>query len=270
MSHPHFVNGRISPPTGEPPGFNLAAGYLPGLSVVHKFGHNHAVTTTLAPVCSGGIWRTPQVSGATTLRIKAGGDALDTAAGSGAREITIYGLDATGVEISDTIITAGASASASTSASFLRVLRAFVTASGTYASATAASHVGPIVVEDTAGTEDWFTIPIEHVPHGQSQIGAYTVPLGKRAFISHIGVEVETNKFIDVQFLKRENILQTAAPYSAMRVIHELVGVTASVRSDFHEPFDSLPPLTDIGFMGVVASGTASASVHFGIILEDV
>jgi hypothetical protein len=84
-------------------------GNVTGHSIIHKFGHNTAIPTTYTPVTSIGSYPTPQVSGATTLRIKAGGDANDTAAGTGAREITLIGVDETGAEVTETLATAGAS-----------------------------------------------------------------------------------------------------------------------------------------------------------------
>ena len=48
--------------------------------IENKFGDNTAVGTSYVPITGNGIYRTPQVSGATTLRVKAGGDANDTAA----------------------------------------------------------------------------------------------------------------------------------------------------------------------------------------------
>ena len=66
---------------------NVQRGNVPGASVVHKFGRNAAVTT-MAPIAFGGVYQTPQPASATTLRVKAG-NTNDTAAGSGAREITI-------------------------------------------------------------------------------------------------------------------------------------------------------------------------------------
>ena len=98
-----------------PPGFNIASGRIPGLSVVHKFGRA-SVGTTYSPVTFGGVYNTPQVAGATTLRVKAG-DANDTAAGTGAREVTLIGLDETGAEVTEAVATAGAAASATTTAS---------------------------------------------------------------------------------------------------------------------------------------------------------
>ncbi len=187
-----------------------------GAEVVQKFGRA-TVGTTPVPIAFGNVWQTPQVSGATPLRIKAGGNAADTAAGAGARAITLQGLDASGNEISETIVTAGASASSATSASFLRLYRAWVSSSGTYGNQYSGSHVGDIVVEDSAGAADWATIDSNGFPKSQTEIGVYTVPAGKVAFILETNIQVATNKVVSVTRYERSNILETAAPYTAVR-----------------------------------------------------
>ena len=62
--------------------------------LVHKFGRNAAITS-IAPVCLGGVYQTPQVASATTLRVKAGNIADDEGQ-AGARTITLEGMDTHG------------------------------------------------------------------------------------------------------------------------------------------------------------------------------
>lgn len=260
-----FTTNEVDP---YPPFYlGVSQGTQTGYSVVHKFGRNAEVGTTFVPVCNGGVYQTPQVASATTLRIKAGGDAGDAAAGAGARSVTLEGLDETGAEVSETVATAGASASDFTTTTFLRLFRVYVATSGTYATSTAASHVEDIVIED--GTNDWATITSTGFPRGQSQIGVYSVPLGKRAFIEQVEVSTESTKVVDLNFYARENILETDPPYTAMRLKRELVGIEGNSQSLFLIPKGPYPALTDIGFMARVANSTADVSVDFTILLED-
>ena len=106
-----------------PSGMDIARGLVPGCRSFFRFGRNTAIGATYTPVTRSGHYRTPQAGSATTLRVKAGGNANDTAAGSGARQITLVGLDATGNVITETLATAGASASAATTKS-LKLLQA--------------------------------------------------------------------------------------------------------------------------------------------------
>ena len=255
--------------TDTPYGVRAVAGDVSGVKIIHKYGHNHGLGTTFVPVCAGGIWQTPQVSGATALRIKSGGDEADDAAGAGAREITVSGLDATGVEISETIVTNGITESAATSLEFLRLFTIKVTASGTYGNATSPSHVGAITIENASGGIIWGIVPANDFPHSRSQIGVYTVPLDKRAFITQISYDVDTSKTVDLRLLKRENILDIAPPYSAVETIREMIGVSGSETIEFKETLGPFPALTDIGFMGQGPQSPA-ASVDFIIRLEDV
>jgi len=249
-----------------PAGLKLARNVQAGHSVVHKFGRNSAVGTTYVPICGGGRLRTPQVAAATALRVKAG-NAADTALGAGARSITLQGIDQTGAVVTETLATAGASASAATSATFIRLLRVFVATSGTYATAVTGSHVGDITIENAAGTEDWAVIDATDTARSQSQIGFYTVPLGYRAFIYNICMTAESTRLINLNFFTRSGILETAAPYSARRLQAEFVGLTDDFSQRFDAPKGPYPELTDIGFMAVVSTGSADVSIDFEIVL---
>lgn len=246
---------------------NLTRGGADGSSSIHKFGYNPAVGTSFVPVSVGGIYATPQVSGATTLRIKAGGNALDDASGSGARKIRLQGLNQDGALITEDIATNGISASAATNQSFIRLFRAFVLESGTYANASAGSHAADITVEASGGTQDWAVLSVNSFPMSQSEIAAYSVPKGFQAFVWSLDIEVDSNKSADVIFFKRESILDAAAPYQAMRVQERFDAVTADIHQSFMLPY-KFDELTDFGFMAKTSSGTAAVSVEFLIELR--
>lgn len=250
-------------------GTDVGAGLNTDRSVVNKFGLAFSLTTSYTPVSIGRVYQTPQVASATTLRIKSGGNANDTAAGSGAREVTLEGVDETGAFVTEALATAGASASSATTATFLRLFRAYVSSSGTYASAAAGSHSAAITIENGSGGTDWATIDATSFPKGQSQIGVYTVPLGKVGYLReyHLNVTTSGAKTVDFIMFQRQNILETSAPYSGMRAIHELIGVGDTVDFEYKIPV-KLPALTDFGFMAKGAS-TPDASVEFTIELVD-
>lgn len=249
---------------------DVVSGNAPsGAEVIHKFGRNEAVGTTYAPVAFDGIYRTPQAAGATTLRIKAGGNAGDTAAGAGAQEVTIEGINASGQRISETLATAGASASSSTSQSFMRVFRAYVSASGTYGTISAGSHVAEIAIENTAGTEDWAILALNTYPRAQTEIAAYTIPEGKTGYIMSMHYTVDTTKTTSLLLLHRENILDTAAPYSAVREILSLTGIAASGTYDYEIPLGPFEEFTDIFAMAAVSATTSEISMTFELLLKD-
>jgi len=252
------------------PWLDVARGLQTGISDVLKFGRNAAVGTSFSPISVGGIYNTPQSGSATTLRIKAGGNANDTAAGTGAREVTLQGLDENFEEVTETLATAGASASSATTTTFTRLFRAWVSASGTYATATAGSHAASITIENGSGGTNWLTIDSAvGFPVGQSEVGAYSVASGKTAYVKLRHASADSTKKFDLIFFHRGNIDETSAPYTAMRAKSVLVGIdggTLGQYADSEIPFGPFPGPCDLGFMGKVDSGSAEMSVEFEII----
>jgi hypothetical protein len=248
-----------------PSGLDISRGNVQGVRVIHRFGRNPAIGSIFTPVTRTGFYRTPQVSGATALRIKAGGNAADTANGLGGRAVTLTGIDPTGELISETIATAGALASAPTTKTFIRILSAVVTASGSYATQTTPSHVGTITIENAAGTQDWAQISDGSFPRGSSEIGVYTVPKGRSAYVQAIRLESEADKKANIILFQRSNILQTAPPYSGMSLIAEFPQVSGDVAVDYDPPL-AFPQLTDFGFMASVSASTVDVTVSFDVI----
>lgn len=252
----------------ESEGLYIAAGDIAGSVIENRLGNNPSVGTSFVPVTVGGIWRTPQSADATALRVKAGGDVDDAATGSGAREVTFVGLDETGALVTEAIATNGVSESNSTSITFMRLISVYVSAAGTYAtlSAGGGSHAGTIVIENSAGDEEWATINLNGYPAGQTKIVDYCVPLGKTAYVYGITITTESNKPIDCMMWERNNVMQTSAPFSAIRQRQRFGGIEGVVSQPFQLPmkFDAL---TDFGFCAKVAAGSADVTVSTQILL---
>ena len=248
-----------------PSGLDISRGLASGCRVVHCFGRNTSIGATFTPITRSGFYRTPQVSGATSLRVKAGGNANDTASGSGARAITIVGLDATGELISETIATAGASASQPTSKTFIRLLDAFVAASGTYATQSSPSHSGNITIENGSGGTDWALISDGSFPRGDTEIGVYTIPKGRSGYVHHIRLSADVEKKSNIIFFKRSGILETQSPYSAMILITEYPNVSGTQLLEFDPPL-FFPELTDLGFMAKIDASTVDVTVSFDVV----
>jgi len=189
----------------------IRKGNIPGHSIVHKFGRNDAIPNgTWAFITN--LGQTGHVlSAATTVRVKAGNAADDTA-GAGAREVTVQGIVATTfLEEEEAITTAGVSASTATSKSFWRIHRSWVSAAGTYGDANTAA----VVIENGAGGTDIHTIAIEE---GQSQDAVWTVPLGFKGYLLGVYVTVDANKSADVRVFTRADIDVTSAPVKSKRL----------------------------------------------------
>jgi hypothetical protein len=252
-------------------GVALANGEVPNnATIVKKYGRNPTVGTTFQPITVDSVYQTPQVTGITTLRIKAGGNVNDIAGGTGARELTLEGLDVLGNEITDTIALNGADASVSTTKQFLRLFRAYVSASGTYATSLVGSHAGNITIENSAGTADWGSISASPFVKSQTEIACYTVPRGKKAFVKSLDFSGDTvNKIIELNFTARENILETSAPYTAARVFLTSSNINNQLNKEFEIAYGPFPALTDIMLLAKIDSNTAEIHANFDIVVMD-
>jgi len=246
-------------------GVQVSRGNILNAEVTHIFGLAN-VATTFAPISDGLNYRTPQVGSATALRIKAGGNAADTAAGAGARSVRLTGLNASGNVVTETLATAGASASAASSAQFIRLFKAEVVDSGTYGTQAAGSHVGNIVIENAAGGTNWATIPVNGFATSTTSIGSYTIPKNHTGFVEGISIAVEGAKLVDVLMLKRGGVLDTAAPYEPIQRVQEWIGIENTLVDDFKMPL-MFEELTDIGMLGKVSNGTGYITVQMDILL---
>ncbi len=237
-------------------------GKIPGYSCVHKFGRNDAVPNgSWAFVNLLGFTAWP-LSAATTVRIKAGGNAADTAVGAGAREITVQGIDSSFNETSETIATAGASASSATTASFWRVHRAWVSSVGTYG----AGNTGDIIVENSVGGTDLIKIATEE---GQTQFAAWTVPIGKTAYLLSAHITVDLLKSANIRMLTRDDIDDTTAPMKSKRLKLFFDGVVGFMKYDPNGPNTSIAQKSDIWFEAFGGGALTEMSVDFELLVVD-
>ena len=240
----------------------LQKGEMPGAGsgYVHKYGRDPAI----ANGTWGGVLQAavdfPWLTTATTVRIKAGGNAADTAAGLGAQSVKVEGLDETGAEASELIVTAGASASTSTTTTFIRVFRMYVVDSGAYGAANTAA----IIIENTAGTADLILIA---AAEGQSQFAAYTIPLGHTGYLTSPYVQADGLKAADFRLMTRADCLTTTAPTTAPRVKHYFDGVLGLAKVEPNAPLLELPALTDVWIDALGSGAGTEGSAGFEILL---
>jgi len=194
---------------------DVTASRYDNFSVVHKFGRSDAVNTTLAPITLSEYYAVP--TNATALEVVST-STDDAAGGSGARQVLIQGLGADWLEQTELVNLNGTTAVDSTQ-TWLRVYRAYVTESGTYATQSASSHAGNISIRVDGGGQEWALIAVEDsFGKGQTEIAVYTVPSNKIAYVSSIALEVEGTKAVNFLFFQRPNCDDVSAPFSSMRV----------------------------------------------------
>jgi len=243
----------------------VAKGNIPGHALVHKFGRNPAVAASTEEgilQVSGGqfTFRTS----ASTFRIAAGGNVADTAAGAGAREVTIQGIDDSLNEVSEAITTAGASASSATTTSFWRVHRAWVSDAGTYTG----NNTGDILIEDSGGAATHIMIA---AGEGQTQYAAFTIPTGKTGYLLSIHGSVGSSKDdTEIRVWTRENFNDVSAGYPAKRLKLNYDGASGFIPYTPLSPELKLNALTDIWVTAVGASaGGSTVSIDFELLLVD-
>ena len=240
------------------PRLEAAKGAVTSLAVTHKFGANAAVGTTAEDIWNvGGVY--PWPTAAETVRIKSGGNAADTAAGVGARAVTIVGLDDSWEEVSEEVATAGASASSATTALFSRVFRAYVSDAGAYTD----NNTAAVDIENTSTAQNLARID---AGIGESASSVYTVPSGKTAYLTGLQVNVESTKSVDVTLWQRPSADVVAAPFGGKLLVSKLTGVSGQARIDF-DSYPSFAAKTDIWCSGVITSGTAAVEVSYDLIV---
>jgi len=239
-------------------------GNVVGHSIVQKYGRNSGVPNGS---WEGVLQATAQfnfLTAATTVRVKAGGNAADTAAGAGAQAVTVEGSDNTGAFVSESIELAGASASAVTTASFWRVYRVYITdgRAGTYGGA----NTDDIVIENGAGGTDLITIL---AGEGQSQYAAYAIPLGKTGYLMSITLTADSTKAADFRMYTRSGLTDFTTPFQPKRLKRFWDGVGEAIHYHPASPIISMSALTDIWFEAQGSGAVSEVSVDFEILLVD-
>ena len=233
---------------------------------IHKFGANLSVGTTLEPVTTSGTYQTP--TSLTSLELVST-STQDVAAGTGARKVRVEGIGADWLVVTEDVVPNGTTPVA-LSNQFYRIYRVKVIESGTYASTSGSSHNSTITVRGAGAGATWADVISDSgFGLGQSQIGSYTCPAGKKMYIMNTVVDVESAKTMDLYMFVREGADTVAAPYDTMRVQNVERTTAGELQHPIKIPRGPYICPADIGHMGKVASGTASAEVYFEILLVD-
>mgnify|MGYP007073242182 FL=1 len=224
----------------EPFGLHVKRGYVQGHSHVHKFGYNVSVGTSAMLVWDGGSDYTYPTSAAQLGVV--GTSTTDNS------QITVQGVDADYNYVSN-IVTLNGTTTVTTSASYLRAYRAFVSDDNEPAGEVTIRHSGDLVAKIHAG-------------EGQTLMATYTVPAGHTAYLTQLvlgSATEQSNKFLRIRLRAKESdgIFRTKAKYT-------LAG------QNFEETFDV--PLvfnekTDIEVTAESSSNIQEVSAMFDLIL---
>lgn len=241
---------------------DLARGRSPGLSNFHRFGRNDNVGGTLEDIwAAGGIYPWPTT--AETIRIAAGGDPADDAAGAGAQSVVVEYLDENWAFQTETLVTAGAGASLPTAGTARRVIRTYIGNVGTYTG----RNTGAITIENTASAQVLSMISAES---GQGLVSMYTVPAGFTAYLTRLDFFVSAGNTgdADCQMWQRQNADDVTTPFQGARLVFEADATGGELISQFSS-YVRFPERTDLWCAATISGATGEVSSTYDLILVD-
>jgi hypothetical protein len=244
----------------EPFELQVARGQVDGHNALFKFGINGDVGTSIETVwAQGGTYVYP--AAATVMKISSS-SANDASAGTGARTIAIFGLDANYNKINETVALNGQT-EVNTTNSFLRIFRMYVITAGSGATAAGTIYAGTGTVTSGVPANIYGMITLTA---NQTQMAFWTVPAGYTLYLTGIyysSANSTANASTNFQLIERP--------------LDGVFRIQSSVRTagngdfviDFHTPIFFLEK-TDIEIRAVASAGASNVSAEFeGIYIKN-
>lgn len=229
----------------EPFDLQLARGQITYHKTLFKFGNNADINGSLETIWTyGGIYAYP--AAASVMKVSSSSN-NDSGSGTGARTVTVGGLDANYNEITE-VVTLNGQTEVLTTNSFIRVFRAFVNNAGSGGTAAGTIYVGTGTV--TAGVPA--TVYAEIVlGENQTQMALWTVPAGYTFY-------VYSGKFSTAGSNSTHSMLGKFLFRPFGGVFRDAADVTLNsgfVNYDFEIPL-ALPEKTDIETRAIALNGS--------------
>jgi len=242
--------------TTEPFGLQVARGQVAYHTPQFKFGFNADVDNSLETVwAQGGLYS--YLSSASVLKISSSSTA-DTSAGTGARTVQLYGLDADYNEISETVTLNGQTA-VNTTNSFLRINRMIVRKAGTGGQNAGVVYAGTGTVTAGVPANKYATVA---VGDNQTLMALWTVPAGHTAYLyeTHVTAACTTsNKLLTTTIVAR--------PEGEVFQVKDKFGIQidgGDIRQVYNFPI-KFTEKTDIEVRAIADAGSANAEVSAGL-----
>lgn len=241
--------------------WDLAAyGAVPGISFFNLIGTNGAITTTFEPVWPESAAYTFLTAAMSSPYI-ASSDANDTAAGTGARTVTIWGVDASFAVKTETLSLDGQT-SVSLVNSYMSINRMEVITAG-----SGGANAGIIRVGTGANTAGVPAVTHGHIAIGfnKSQSAIYTVPASKSLLMKNLTfssksvtaaltVEFIVDRYVNAGIRKRDELISLNQGGSSSQVL--------PITIQFAEK-------TQIAIQALSATSTGPVYVHADCLLID-
>lgn len=194
-------NAYIEAVSVTPQYLDVARGEYNGVSIHDKFGRIDDVGTATDPedVWNGqGLYTGFPTTGAETLAVVSS-DVNDTAAGTGARTVRLFGLDENYNEITEDVALNGTTP-VNTTQTFTRMPRMKVLTAG-----SGGVNAGTLTVDNTTSGDIFAVMPIGG---NRTQICAFTVPANKTCYVGSWTPEISRSGGLagsaEVAFMVRE------------------------------------------------------------------
>lgn len=219
------------------------------MAILHKFGRNPDIDTAATETIweAGGLYVWPTTT--ETIDIVSD-DVNDTSAGTGARTVTIEGLDGDYNEVEETVTLNGLT-TVTTTNSFFRVNRAYISSVG-----SGLTNAGNITGQNTTSTQSLLQLS---TGLGQSQLALYTTPNNTFLEVDEIfGWPFKgAAGGVEINILIRE----FGTPFRLKGTIGFHTQSGGSSRR-FNNTF-FVPPKSDIELQGIVTANNTGVSAAF-------
>lgn len=242
--------------TYEPFELQVARGQITGHEVVNVFGYNPDVDTSEESIWPDG-GTVPHPTVASVLKISSS-SADDTAAGTGARTVAIFGVDADYNEVSESVLLDGQN-SVNTGNSYLYINGFYVTTAGSGGVNAGNINAGTGVV--TAGVPA-VLYDIIATGYNNRTTAHYCVPTGYTGYLTTgiVTTGQVTGSTSVTAFLKQRGT-DGIVRVGAVSTLNN-----GSVQYDFTYPY-IVPEKNCIGATAIGSSANNSASAYFNIVL---
>ena len=218
----------------------VSRGLIAGHKRVFKFGFNSDIDDSIEDIWDvGGVYA--YQSSAVTMTATSDAGATDNDV-----EVTIQGLDASYNELSETVTLTGAG-TATTTGTFLRTFRAFVSGSQEPTDNINVTNSGTTYARITSG-------------ENQTLMALWTVPAGYTAYLFQTDITAFTeqnNKFATIQ-------IQTRELNGVFRTRDKFAIVENSHKQEYVAPIP-IPEKTDIRVRAIASSSNANLEISAGL-----
>lgn len=232
---------------------NVSRGLIPGATRSQRTGFNPGVGTSETTVWNETTTPVAYPASAGVVKVSSS-SANDTAAGTGARTVTLTGLDANYISATEVVTLNGQTAVNSVN-SYIRISSITTATAGSGGKNAGIIYVGTGVV--TAGVPATIYTSMG-VGFNQSRQAFFTVPDGMSAYILDVSLTSDTAGVMAILYTRSSTGL-----FQAIRINE--VGVGGFYRQN-QLPL-KIEARTDIEYRALVATGTAKVSAQFEMLL---